>query len=66
MKQLLQRLKSKTYWLAIVVGVLGAVQIAWPTMLPVMGEKLFGWTTLIIGVAVALLREVTREPLQDK
>lgn len=60
-----QRLKSKTYWLAIAITVLGAVQANYPHIKELLGEH-SGIAYTGIAVLVALLRELTKEPVSAK
>lgn len=61
-----QRSKSKTYWLAIALAALGAVQIALPVVQDRLHPLAFAWGTVIVAVAVAVLRELTVAPLDEK
>lgn len=61
-----QIIRSKTMWLAIVLGVLGVIQASMDVFTPYLSAQAMGIVTLIIGVAVAVLRVVTTQPLSDK
>lgn len=63
---LLQRLKSKTYQLALLLSALGAAQVAWPALAASIPPQYYAWGTLGLGVVVAVLRELTKVPLADK
>ncbi len=58
---IIKRLKSKTYWLAILV----AVSANLPGLSELLGQY-YGLTSLIIAVLIAALREVTKEPVSAK
>ena len=65
---LLQRLTSKTYLLAIVTLVIGAIQ-ANPAMLGDtfhLSNATLGWVMVGVGVAAMVIREVTSLPLSEK
>ncbi len=56
-----KRLKSKTYWLAICV--------AMSSQLPVIKDLLaeyYGITSVVLAVAIAALREMTKTSVEDK
>lgn len=65
MEILKQRAKSKGYYLAMAVTALGAVQ----TALPGVQEQLkdyYGFIVMGVGVAIAIIREMTNKPLSEK
>jgi len=61
MKSIIKRLKSKTYWLAILV----VISAKLPLMEGFLAEH-YGITTMVIAVAIAVLRELTKEPVSNK
>ena len=61
MKNLLKRLKSKTYWLAIFVTISSNL----PNIRDLLADH-YGVTAMIIAVAIAALREVTTKPVNEK
>lgn len=61
MKSIIKRLKSKTYWLAILVAA--------SAQLPLSKEFLaeyYGITSIVLAVAIAALREATKTPVNEK
>lgn len=56
-----QRLKSRTYWLAIFV----AVSANLPGLSGLLGEY-YGLTSVVIAVLIAALREITTVPVSEK
>lgn len=58
---LIQRLKSRTYWLAILV----AVSANLPGLSGLLGEY-YGLASLVIAVLIAGMREVTTKPVSEK
>jgi hypothetical protein len=63
---LVQRLKSKTYLFATATIVLGAVLHLMPLVQAALTPEVYGMVVSAIGVVIAVLREVTSEPLNDK
>lgn len=62
-----QRLKSKTYWLALLTTLLGIVQ-ANPAILGWAGLSGSDAGNVLIGIGIlgAVIRELTTGPLQEK
>ncbi len=60
-----QRLRSKTYLLSLLVTALGVVQANFPHIKELLGEHA-GVTFMVIGVLIAVLRELTKEPVAAK
>lgn len=54
------RLQSKTYWAAILLACLGALQ----TNVGVIPADYQGWTLIIVAGLMAALREYTSQPLK--
>jgi hypothetical protein len=59
------RLKSKTNLTAIAIAVLGVVETNAPMLRDLLGEW-YGLTYVGIGVAMVILREVTKTPVTEK
>jgi len=60
-----QRLKSKTYWLGLVVSTLGVIQMNWPEVQASLGAYA-GWAYIGLGIAINIMRELTTGSLSDK
>lgn len=60
-----QRVKSKTYLLSLIVTALGVIQTNYPLIQEQFGEH-SGSVFIVIGIAIAVLRELTTKPLKDK
>lgn len=58
------RVKSKTNWTAIAIAALGVVEMNYPLLKSLLGDW-YGVSFIAIGVAMALLREFTKEPVRD-
>ena len=56
------RLKSKTYWFAFTLTLLGPVEMNFHLMKDLLGDY-YGVSFIVIAVAVAALREVTNGPV---
>lgn len=54
------RLQSKTYWAAILLACLGALQ----TNVGVIPADYQGWTLIFVAGLMAALREYTSQPLK--
>lgn len=61
MKSTIKRLKSKTYWLAILVAASAQLPLAKDFL-----ADYYGITAIVIAIAIAALREATRAPVSDK
>jgi hypothetical protein len=59
-------IKSKTMNFAMVLGLLGLAQANLPALQAVISPGAYGYITMAIGVAVAVLRVVTTQPLSEK
>lgn len=55
--------KSRTMWLSLATAVLGAVELYGAGLSALLGPKAMGITMLVVGVANAVLRAVTREAI---
>lgn len=62
---IVQRLKSKTYWLGASVIALGFIQGNLHHLEEILG-KWYGPVLMLIGVLVIFLRELTTKPLAEK
>ena len=62
----MKRLKSKTYWFAIALAVLSTVQASWGILDDYLNPRVAGLAGVFVAILVAVLREVTTEPLSDK
>ena len=69
MDEILKRLRSKTYILAIASSAIGLLQ-AYPAvvsgLLPQLTAQQMGWVMMGIGVVGAVIRELTTKPLSEK
>lgn len=66
MKKILQRLKSKTYWLAGAVGViLPVIEVNMPLIKQYLAANQLG-VYIAISVLIGILREVTTTSVSDK
>ena len=52
--------------LALLLSVLGVIQASLEVFTPYLTPQIMGIVTLIIGIAVAVLRTLTTMPLSDK
>ena len=59
-------IRSKTMWLAAILSALGALQAGTEAFTPYFGAKAVGVLTVIVGIAVGVLRTVTNKDLEDK
>lgn len=59
-------LKSKTIWFAALIAAFGALQLGLQDMQEFITPAAHAWINLGTGVAVAILRVLTVEPLSDK
>ena len=59
-----KRRTSKTYWFAAVVTALGALHGLVPELRAVVPADAYPWLLVGVGVAVAVLREVTTDPVK--
>lgn len=58
------RVKSKTNWTALAITLLGVVEMNYPLLKDLLGDW-YGVSFIAVGVAMALLREFTKEPVRD-
>jgi len=59
-------LKSKTLIFALALAILGALQASLELFNAILSPEIYGLLTMIVGVAVAILRVITTQPLADK
>ena len=59
-------LKSKTINFALLLALFSAAQLNLPAVQSFMTPKVYGWTYLVIAIAVGVLRAVTTQPLTEK
>ncbi len=61
-----QFLKSKTIIAALLIEILGVIQLSSDFLSAVMTPAQFGWVMLGIGIAMKVLRALTTQSLGDK
>jgi len=61
MNSIIKRLKSKTYWLSILVAASGQLPLAEEFL----GEY-YGVVSMVIAALIAAMRESTNKPLSEK
>lgn len=66
MKPIIQRLKSKTYWTAILGTALVALEQASGVVSQFLPESVRGLTVLMWPVLMVALRELTTQPVSEK
>lgn len=59
-------IRSRTMWLAMLLAVLGAVQASFGLFAEVLTPEVYGIATMVVGVAVAVLRVLTTQSLAEK
>ena len=57
-------IQSRTIWFSVALVTLGAIQSALPGVQHTIPVWAYGWITMGIGVATAILRVVTTQPLK--
>ena len=55
--------KSKTMWFSVALVIFGALLDNLPALQSVIDPKYYGIILTVVGVIVALLRYVTKEPI---
>lgn len=58
--------KSKTMWFAAILAALGAIQASLGLFSELLSPRVYGLITMVVGVAVGVLRAITTKPLSDK
>ena len=67
MKTWLQRIiRSKTMIYALILSVIGVIQVSTDFLTTIMSPHAFGYLTLLSGIIGAILRVLTTQPLSDK
>jgi len=68
MKNIIKRLKSKTYWLGLGTLLLGSLETAQATgaISTVLDGQARGWLTIVVAVMIFLLRELTKSSISEK
>lgn len=66
MNKIIKRLKSKTYWAAIVGTALTALEVNLQIVVPLIPEPYRPYTVLVWPVLMLALREATKDALGDK
>ena len=61
-----QILKSKTMLFALLLAVLGVVQASMDIFTPYVSAQAMGILTMVVGIAVAILRVLTTSSLGEK
>lgn len=61
-----QMMKSKTMRFALALAILGTLQTSMEVFTPYLTPQAYGIATMIIGMAVAILRVLTTSSLGDK
>lgn len=55
---------SKTMWFSLALVVLGALFDLFPTLQSILDPKYYSISLVIIGLVVAVLRALTKEPIR--
>ena len=55
---------SKTMWFSLLLVVLGALFDLFPTLQTILDPKYYSISLVVIGVVVAVLRAVTKDPIR--
>ena len=55
---------SKTMWFSLLLVVLGALFDLFPTLQAILDPKYYSISLVVIGVVVAILRSLTKEPIR--
>lgn len=66
MNKIIKRLKSKTYWAALIGIALTAVEINLQIITPLIPEPYRPYTVMFWPVLMFVLREATKDALEDK
>lgn len=61
-----RRTRSKTYRFAAVLAALGALQVAMPSVQDAFDKQDYAIFTIVVGVVVAVLREMTTDSVGGK
>ena len=60
-----KRLSSKTYRAALLLSILGVVEVNFSLLQPMLGEY-YGITYIITAAVFMVLRELTKDSIEDK
>lgn len=63
---MMQALKSKTLWFALLIAVGGILEQSQAVVTQIVGPANTGWVMLVISVGVAILRIITTQPINQK
>jgi len=63
---MMQALKSKTLWFALLIAVGGILEQSQAVVTQIVGPANTGWVMLVISVGVAVLRIITTQPINQK
>jgi len=63
---MMQALKSKTLWFALLIAVGGILEQSQAVVTQIVGPANTGWVMLVISVRVAILRIITTQPINQK
>ena len=68
MEQLILKLggKSRQAWFALLLVILGGMQQNQETLTAAVGDSNIGWVMSGVGVAVYILRVITKKPMAEK
>ena len=58
--------KSKTMWFSLALVVFGALFDNFSSIQGVIGDRYYGFSYIIIGILVAILRFLTTKPLDER
>lgn len=56
--------RSKTMWFSLLLVILGALFDLFPTLQAVLEPKYYSISLVVIGMVVAVLRYLTKEPIR--
>lgn len=57
-------MKSRTIWFSFLLVVFGALFDLFPTLQTILDPKYYSISLVVIGLVVAILRFVTKEPIR--
>ena len=57
-------MKSRTIWFSFLLVVFGALFDLFPTLQSILDPKYYSISLVVIGLVVAILRFVTKEPIR--
>jgi hypothetical protein len=55
---------SKTMWFSLALVILGALFDLFPTLQAILDPRYYSFSLVVIGVLVAILRYLTKEPIR--